>query len=604
MKATLPLRKEVNVNDTWKLEDLFETDEACREALYEIERQIPLYAKYKGHLSDSAECLYECIQFDESVGRKIDMISCYTLQKSDEDTADPFYQELAGLFHMTANKLSAESAFMAVEIGEIGREKLEAFMDEFAPLKAYALYFERILRTKPYTRSDAEEKLLAGMSSVSAASADIYKMFNNADLKFAPVKDSAGNVHEITKGTYIHLLESSDRVLRRNAYESVYSAYGSFKNTLAAMFTANLKQYSFYTRTRGHAGPVEYALFKNAIPSPVYDNLLEAVHDALPFMYRYVALRKKMLGVEDLGMHDVYVPVVKDPGKKYSFEEAKAIVLDALKPMGEEYIGLLKEAFENRWIDIYENQGKRSGAYSNSCYDCHPYVLLNFNGTLDSVFTLAHELGHALHSWYSHHNQPYTYAYYKIFVAEGASTCNEALLNQYLMERAGDDEEKAYIINNFLDSIKGTIFRQTMFAEFEKITHEKMWNGEALSAQSICEIYKDLNKLYFGPDMNVDDFIAMEWARIPHFYRPFYVYQYATGLTAALALSNRILTLGEEGVNDYKKFLKGGCSMTPIELLQLAGVDMTTKEPVNAAMAIFNDLLMKLEELTCKNADQ
>jgi oligoendopeptidase F len=381
----------------------------------------------------------------------------------------------------------------------------------------------------------------------------------------------------------------------------MYTAYGAFRNTLAAMYESKLKENAFYGQVRGYGSPIEYALYSNEIPTQVYDQLIEAVHESLPAMYKYVGLRKKVLNVEHLKMYDVYTPVVGEFTKSYTFEEAKELALKALAPMGEEYLALIKEGFDNRWIDVRENEGKRSGAYSTGCYGTHPYVLLNYNNSLNDVFTLVHEMGHSLHTWYSHHTQPYPYADYKIFVAEVASTCNEMLLSHYLLEHATSQEEKAYIINTFLDSVKGTIFRQTMFAEFEKITHEKVWAGETLTADKLCEIYHGLNELYFGPEMEVDSYIDMEWAKIPHFYTPFYVYQYATGLSAAVALSERILELKEVGVEDYKKFLKGGSSKTPIELLKLAGVDMTTKQPVLDALNKFSDFVDELEEILRKN---
>ncbi len=597
MADKLLKRSEIKVEDTWKLEDYFATDELWKEACTDLEKQISEYGKYCGHLADSADVLYECLRFDDQLCEFLDRVYCYALQKQDQDTTEGIYQEFYGRAFDLYTKMVSESSFIAVEITTLGWDRIRKMIEEKPELKVYERSFELILRKEKYMRSDLEEKLLAQAGSVTNAASDIFKMFNNADIQFAPAVDSQGNLHTVTHGTYVHLLQNEDRVLRKSAYESVYTAYGSYRNTLTAMLQANLKEHSFYARIRGYESPIQYSLFSNGIPVEVYDNLLESVREALPVMYRYVALRKKMLGVEDLSMYDVYVPIVKAPEKKYSFEEAKEIVYNALKPMGEDYRRVLKEGFDNRWIDVYENKGKRTGAYSNSSYSVHPYVLLNYNGSLDHVFTLAHEMGHALHSWYSNHNQPFTYASYRIFVAEVASTCNEALLNHYLLEHVQSKKEKAYIINNYLDSFKGTIFRQTMFAEFEKRTHEMVWNGETLTADKLCGLYHQLNQDYFGPDMNVDSFIDMEWARIPHFYRPFYVYQYATGFSAAIALSSRILKLGEKGVADYMKFLKGGSSKDPIDLLKMAGVDMTSKEPVREAMKVFSGLIDELEEL-------
>ncbi|MDY2627250.1 MAG: oligoendopeptidase F [Lachnospiraceae bacterium] len=588
-------RSEIRIEDTWKLEDYFETDEKWKEACASLDRKMGGYAGYVGHLADSANILYECLRFDDELCEFLERVYSYAHQKQDQDTTVGIYQEFYGRAFDLYNRMASESSFIAVEITAIGRDKIREMMEKKPELKEYERTFELILRKEKYMRSDVEEKLLAQAGSVTGAAGDIFRMFNNADIQFGPAVDSRGEEHPVTHGTFVHLLENTDRTLRRSAYESVYTAYGNYRNTLAAMYQANLKEHSFYARTRGYDSPIQYSLYSNGIPVEVYDNLLASIREALPVMYRYVALRKKMLGVENLSMYDVYVPIVKAPDRKYSFEEAKEIVYNALEPMGEEYRSVLKEGFENRWIDVYENKGKRTGAYSTSSYSVHPYVLLNYNGSLDHVFTLAHEMGHALHSWFSNHNQPYNCASYRIFVAEVASTCNEALLNHYLLEHAQSKEEKAYIINSYLDSFKGTIFRQTMFAEFEKRTHEMVWNGETLTADKLCGLYHQLNQDYFGPDMHVDSFIDMEWARIPHFYTPFYVYQYATGFTAAIALSSRILKLGEEGVKDYMKFLKGGASKDPIDLLKMAGVDMTGREPVREAMKVFSGLIDELE---------
>lgn len=598
MANQLPLRNEVPVEDTWRLEDYFASDDAWKAAYKELEEQLKGYGPFVGHTADSAETLYQCLCFDDTFCEALERVYWYAHQKQDQDTANGTYQEFFGKAYDLYNKMAAESAFISVELAAAGRDRLWKLMEEKPELKQYERVFEQVFLREKYMRSDLEEKLLAQAGSVTGAAGDIFGMFNNADITFSPAADSEGQMHPVTHGSYSRLLESRDRVLRKNAYESVYTAYKGFRNTLAAMFQANLKEHSFYARVRGYDGPVHYALHSNSIPVQVYDQLIESVHEGLSCMYRYVELRKKILGVEDLSLYDVYVPIVDTPDVRYTFEEAKAMVLEALKPMGEEYVSVLRQGFENRWIDIYENKGKRSGAYSASSYSVHPYVLMNFNGSLDAVFTLAHEMGHALHSWFSNHSQPYCYASYRIFVAEVASTCNEVLLTRYLLEHAGSDAEKAYVINHFLDSFKGTIFRQTMFAEFEKKTHDLVWKGETLTADRLCAMYHELNEQYFGPDMQVDSFIEMEWSRIPHFYSPFYVYQYSTGFTAAVALGSRILEQGQPAVEAYMQFLRGGSSMDPIDLLKLAGVDMTGKEPVQEAMKVFADMLEELEGLT------
>lgn len=597
MTETLQLRKDIKTEDTWNLEDYFADDEQWEKAWKELKEQIAGYGKYAGHLADSPQLLYECLQFDDRLCEYLERVYCYAHQKQDQDTTVGKYQEFYDKAYELYTAMASESAFISVEIAGMGAEKLKEAVEELPALRVYDRVFEQILRRQDHMKSDLEERLLAKAGAVTGAASDIFKLFNNADIHFADAVDKDGKRYPVTHGTFIRLLESGDRTLRKSAYESVYDAYGAFRNTLAAMYQANLKEHSFYARTRNYQSPLEYSLYENSIPVEVYDRLIESVREALPQMYRYVALRKRMLGLDQLALYDVYVPVVKTPQKKYSFDQAKQMVLEALAPMGENYQQILKEGFDHRWIDIYENKGKRSGAYSTSSYSVHPYVLLNYNGSLNDVFTLAHEMGHALHSWYSNHNQPYCYASYRIFVAEVASTCNEALLNHYLLQKASSREEKAYLINNYLDSFKGTIFRQTMFAEFEKRTHEMVWKGESLTADRLCNLYHQLNEDYFGKDMAVDDRIDMEWARIPHFYTPFYVYQYATGFSAAIALSSRILKYGEQAVSDYMKFLTGGCSKDPIDLLKLAGVDMTTKEPVQEAMRVFSGLLDELEEL-------
>ena len=420
-------------------------------------------------------------------------------------------------------------------------------------------------------------------------------MFNNADIRFPEVEDAKGTKRMLTAGNYISYMQSKDRVLRKNAFEALYSVYGQFINTLAATFYANLKQADFFAKEHRYQNAMECSLDTGNIPVAVYKNLVQAVNDRLPLMHRYVRLRKKLQGLEELHMYDVYAPMVEVPDQTYSFEEAKQIVKAALAPLGEDYQKVLQQGFDNRWIDVYENRGKRTGAYSWTAYGTHPYVLLNYHGTLDDVFTLAHEMGHALHSWYSNENQPYLYAGYLIFVAEVASTCNEALLIHDLLERSKDKKERMYLINHFLEQFKGTMYRQTMFAEFEMITHGVVEQGGMLTAEQINGIYLNLNKKYFGEDMVSDGQIAYEWARIPHFYTPFYVYQYATGFAAAIAISSKILA-GEPGiVEKYKKFLSGGCSMDPIDLLKICGVDMSSPEPIQEALDVFERYLEEME---------
>ncbi|HKL99885.1 MAG TPA: oligoendopeptidase F, partial [Mobilitalea sp.] len=488
-------------------------------------------------------------------------------------------------------------SFATPEILSIQEETLAAFKKETEGLKLFDFYLNDILRLRPHILSSDTEALLADAGEIAEAPEDIFSKFNNADIKFPEIKDEDGEMVQITHGRYGQLLESSDRRVRKEAFEGVYATYGNFRNTLAASFSASVKQEAFFAKARKYGSSLEKALDGGNIPTEVYTNLISAVHDNMELMHRYVAIRKKLLGLKELHMYDLYAPLVSEINMKIPFEEAKNIVAEGLEPLGEDYKKILMEGYNNRWIDIYENENKRSGAYSWGAYGTHPYVLLNYNETLNNVFTLAHEMGHALHSYHSDREQPYPYAGYRIFVAEVASTCNEALLIDHMLKTTVDKKQKAYLINHFLEKFKGTLFRQTMFAEFEMITHKLVEEGESLTADNLCKIYHDLNVLYFGEGIVIDSEIDMEWSRIPHFYNAFYVYQYATGYSAAIALSRRILKEGEPAVNDYIRFLSSGSSNYPIELLKAAGVDMSTKEPVNQALTMFGELLDQMEEL-------
>lgn len=589
-------RSDIPVEFTWNMEDMFPSDEAWKELYRETEKRLPDYQNYKGKLADSAESLYQCLLFDDECSLAIERLFVYARQKSDEDTGKQIYQELTGKAQLLANRAAELSSFLIPEILSMDETLLSGYLKSDCGIAHYRKVIERVLDKKAHTLSVEMEELLAQSLEATQGASQIFNMFNNADLKFPEIQVGGENVR-ITHGNYIKLMENQDRTVRQNAFFALYGSYKSFINTLASTFSANVKQAVFYAKARHYSSSRAYALAENEIPENVYDQLIAAVHDRMGLMHHYAALRRRALGVEELHMYDLYVPMVADYDRSYTYEEAKAMVLEGLAPLGDHYLSLLKEGFRNRWIDVYENEGKRSGAYSWGAYGTHPYVLLNFSGTLDHVFTLAHEMGHALHSWHSDQNQPYTYAGYKIFVAEVASTCNEALLIRHMLDKAENEKEEAYLINHFLESFRGTLFRQTMFAEFEAIVHRKAAEGEPLTAESLCGIYRRLNVEYFGPDMVVDHEIHYEWARIPHFYTPFYVYQYATGFSAAVAISSRILA-GDQGTLDgYVKFLSGGCSMTPIELLKLCGVDMSTSKPVGEALAVFEGLLDRLETL-------
>lgn len=593
----LPARSEIAEADKWALEDLFLTDADWEAAVKQLEEQLAQLKGYAGKVSASADALYAYLTLADETENLFEKVLVYSNEKMHEDMGNSTYQGYAAQAQAAATRLSAAEAFFEPELLAMEESRLQGFFKEDPKLEKYRLLIDRIWRRKEHTLSAAEEEILAKTYEMATAPDDIFSMFNDADAKFGTIRDENGKEVELTHGRFGGFMESSDRRVRKEAFEALYQTYDQFRNTLAATYSANVKKAKFYADVRKYPSALAAALAPGNIPTEVYDNLIETVHRFLPAMYRYVALRKRALGVEELHMYDVYVPLVADQTKKIPFAEAKEIVKRGLAPMGEEYVSHLEEGFDHRWIDVYENRGKRSGAYSWGAYGTHPYVLLNYQGKLDDVFTLAHEMGHALHSWYSNANQPYVYSGYLIFVAEVASTCNESLLMQYLLKESKDKKEKAYLLNHFIDQFKGTLFRQTMFAEFEKITHEMYAKGESLTAERLCAVYMDLNRKYFGEEMVSDPQIALEWARIPHFYTEFYVYQYATGFSCAIALSKRILEMGEAGVADYMKFLKGGCSKDPIELLKMAGVDISTPKPVEDALQLFEELVSELEEL-------
>ena len=591
-------RIEQKVEDTWCLEDMFESDDFWEEEFGRLQRMIFQYEDFEGTLGESADRLLEYLKFNDETNLLMERLYVYANMRYHQDMANSMYQEFAARAQKLMVEMSGASAFAEPEILEITTEKINVFFNENPELETYKRYISEILRGKNHTLDKKTETILAKSRQMANAAENIFSMYNGADIKFPSITTEEGEKIEITHGNFVPLLESTDREVRKAAFGGVYETYGKMRNTLAATFAANLDQANFYAQVRKFSSAREMYLYGSNIPESVYDNLIETVHKNMDKMHKYVSLRKKILDVSELHMYDLYTPIAKAPDTKYSFEAAKDIVLEGLAPMGEEYIKVLEEGFDNRWIDVYENEGKRSGAYSWGAYGTHPYVLMNYHGTLDHVFTLAHEMGHAIHSYYSDANQPYVNAGYKIFVAEVASTCNESLLIQHLLKITEDEEEKTYLINHFLEQFKGTLYRQTMFAEFEKIAHSMVQNGEGVTADRLCGIYYNLNKEYFGDDIVIDKEIELEWARIPHFYNPFYVYQYATGLSAAIALSKRILEEGKPAVEDYMKFLTGGSSQDPIELLKIAGVDMTSSEPIETALELFGNLLEELQKIT------
>ena len=591
------LRSEIPNEDKWAIEDLYATDAAWEAELETLAQDQEYLASFAGCVGDSAEKLYSYLKRTEQVNAKAELLANYCMRKSDEDTRNGTYQAMVGKFMSVVVALSAATSFETPEIMAITDEKLDELYAAEPRLERYRRYLTDLRRRKEHVLSPSEEKLLAAAGEMAQSPDSIYGSFADADITFPDAVDSAGKKHPLTQGTFISCEESPDRVLRKSAYENLYHGFANYKNTAAAILNAQGKQLKFFADARKYPSTLDAALDSTNVPTSVYLNLIEAVHQNLDKMHRYVRLRKKLLGVDELHFYDVYTPLLPDVDKKIPFAQAKQTVYEGVAPLGEEYRAILKEGFEKRWIDVYENVGKRGGAYSAGAA-VHPYVLLNYSGTLDSQFTLAHEMGHALHSYLSNKHQNPIDADYVIFVAEVASTCNEALLMEYLLGKTTDKKERAYLINHFLDQFKGTLYRQTMFAEFELIIGRMIGEGKTLTADVLCDEYRKLNALYYGPDMIVDDEIAMEWARIPHFYYNYYVFQYATGYSAAIALSRKILAEGESAVKDYLNFLSGGCSKSPIDLLKGAGVDMTSPEPINQALKLFDELLDEMEELT------
>ena len=595
-ETRIPKRSELDSASCWSVSDLFPSDEAWSkefEACQELPGQL---AAYQGRLGQSAQTLLEYLDFIEKMEDRLERVATYPMLRHDEDTADPDYQAMQGRCFSFLTQLRSAGAFAGPELVAIPQETLDGFYAQLPALEKYRRYLTKARLEKDHVLSPAEENLLAAAAEPGRGPSNIFTSFTNADMKFPSVADSQGQLHALTNGSYISLMESGDRTLRENAFRTFYGVYGANRNALAAMLDAQVRQNIFNARARKYGSDLASALFANEVPETVYHNLLLAVHQNLDKMYRYMALRKKVMGLDELHMYDIYASMVPGSEEKIPFQQAKEEVLEATKVLGEEYRRVIASSFDQRWMDIRENEGKRSGAYSCGT-PVHPFVLLNHKDTLDSEFTLAHELGHAMHSYLSYQNQPPIYANYVIFVAEVASTCNEALLMQYLLKRTNDRKRRAVLINYFLEQFRTTLYRQTMFAEFELKIHQLAETGETLTAQRLCGIYYELNKTYYGENVAVDEEIAMEWSRIPHFYRNFYVYQYATGFSAAMALSKRILEGGEEAVKDYLRFLSGGCSTDPVSLLKLAGVDMSTPEPVNDALALFGELIGELEEL-------
>lgn len=592
MAAEIKRRDEIDDQFKWCLEDMYESEalwDQEYDKLMDLAKQVK---QFEGKLGASAKQLLNFFKTVDEMDYYLGRLVVYSNERFHQDTTVTKYQAMAAKAENAEVAFSGAVSFSSPEILQIPRETIEGFFQEEPGLEQYRRAIDEEFRLKDHVLSPSEEELLANATEVKSAPSNIFEMFNNADIKFPSIRDVEGNRLPITHGTFIQLLENSDRTVRKGAYESLYGTFKQWGNTVASTFTGHLRGEKFFAKARKYHSTRAWHMSNGNISESVYDNLIETVHKHLPKMHEYVSVRKQILDVEELHTYDLYVPIVEDVDKKYTFDEAKAMVLEAVRPMGEKYVNIMKEGFENRWIDVYENTNKRSGAYSWSAYGTHPYVLLNFSGTLDSVFTLAHEMGHAIHSYYSNKNQPITYSGYLSFVAEVASTCNENLLMQHLLKVTTDSKERKYLINHYLEGFRGTVYRQCMFAEFEKIVHEKIWNGDALTLENLNEIYGNLVATYYGADLTVDDEITHEWMRIPHFYTSFYVYQYATGYSAATAFAKLILDGGEAAAQRYiTNFLSGGSSKDPIDLLASAGVDLSTPKPVDEALEVFGDYL-------------
>ena len=589
-------REEIDSKYKWDLSSMFPSDEAFEAGLEELKAYCPKLLAFKGKISTSAQALLEFLQLEDMMTLLLYKIINYAERKSDEDTRVAKYQAYVANATSAYTQVGEATSWFAAELLAIPAESVEKFYAEVPALEFYRRKLNKILNQREHTLSAEEEALLARAEELAVQPTNIFSMFDDADLTFDDAIDSEGKTHKLTSGSFVPLLMDADRVLRESAFKQLYSRFGEFRNTSAAILTSQVKNLQFFSSSRKYASSLEAALAENEIPVEVYNNLIDAVHQNFPAFYKYVDLRKRVMGLDELHFWDVYTPLVDDVDMKFTYEEACDLIVKALAPMGEEYVGLVKKGLESRWVDVYETPGKRSGAYSAGGKGMNPVMLLNFQGGLDDVYTLIHEMGHSLHTYFSSHNQEITYSDYSIFVAEVASTCNEALLSHYLLEHETDPARHAYILNHFLEGFRGTIYRQCMFAEFERDISQMNADGVALNAEVLSERYGKLCAEYFGPGIELDEEIKLEWSRIPHFYYNFYVYQYCIGFSAAIALSQRILSEGEPAVKDYIGYLSGGCSKTPIELLRGAGVDMATPDPVNAALKYFGELVDQLEQ--------
>jgi len=589
-------RDQISPEFKWHLEDIYENETLWEEDYLKADELLNKIIKFKGKL-DNAEVLYNCLCMKDDINKIVEKLFVYARMRRDEDNTNSKYQALAQKAMGLMVKASSAMSFIEPEITSSDENVINNFLQENSNLQLYDKYLNDLIRMKKHILSKEEENILALAGEVLDSAHQIFSMLNDADLKFPAIKDENGQEIEITKGRFIKLLKSYDRNVRKEAFEKLYSTYKSCINTIEATYNANIKKDVFYAKVRKYSSSIEKALDVDNIPVEVYNSLIDVVNNNLDVLHRYIKIRKKVLNLDELHMYDLYVPLIPNINRKISYSQAKEMVLNGLKPLGDQYIDLLEQGFNGGWIDVYENRGKTGGAYSWGCYGVHPYVLLNFQETLDDVFTLAHEMGHAIHTYYSFNTQPYIYADYSIFVAEVASTLNEIILSKYLIDNAVSKKEKLYIINHYLEEFRATVIRQTMFAEFEKIVHQMAENDIPLTNNEFCKIYYDLNKKYFGEDVVIDEQISYEWARIPHFYRSFYVFKYATSFSAATSISKYILEGNKKALENYIQFLKSGSSKYPIEILKKANVDMTTKKPVEDAFEQFNYMLNQFESL-------
>jgi oligoendopeptidase F len=595
--GSLPRRDEIDRRYLWKLEDIYSSSESWEKDFYHLEEMLPRFSEFRGALHLSASTLLGGLRLMEDAEIIMGKLYAYAVMRSHEDMANKAAQALAERAELLLVKLSAAVSFYTPEILEMDEIKIREFMEEEKELQIYRFFFEDLMRSRPHTLSPVEEELLARSGEIARAPENIFSLFTNADIKFPTVTDEDGNAIELSEERYIRLIRSQNRNVRHEAYEGLFRTYDQYQNSLAAMYGASVKGDIFYSQSRKYSNSLEAALHPDNISSSVYDMVVDTVRDNLEPLHEYVQLRKEVLALPELAMCDLYVPLVDEPQKEISYEKACNVVLDGLRPLGEEYVSILKEGFLSGWIDVYENEGKRKGAYSWGSYGTHPYVLLNYNGTIHDMFTIAHEMGHAIHTWYSHKHQPYVYADYTIFLAEVASTTNEALLLQFLLKNSRKDAERRYLLNYSLEQIRTTVYRQAMFADFEKMTHSMMEKGEPLTADRLSNIWHELNEAYYGSHISVDHLIDIEWARIPHFYSAFYVYKYVTGYAAATSLSQKILREGKDAQRQYIEFLKKGRSAYSLNILNEAGVNMTTSQPLLDTIALFKKNLMEMKSL-------